>query len=280
MNRVLGALLERSPLFLTVLSLALVAFIGAVDYASRYELSLAVFYLAPVVLATWGAGRFPGILVSAVAAVAWRAEILAERHYSSSFIPYWNTAVRFALLLTVALLLLRLKESLERERQAARMDFLTGVANSRLFAELARVELSRAQRYSYPVTVAYVDLDNFKQVNDRFGHAEGDKLLRAVGRALRTHLRATDVVARMGGDEFALLLPETSEGAAPKLLAKLRDALLETVRQQEWPVTFSIGAITFVRAPAWVDDVLRQVDTVMYEVKRSGKNRLEHRVAL
>jgi diguanylate cyclase (GGDEF)-like protein len=117
-------------------------------------------------------------------------------------------------------------------------------------------------------------LDNFKQINDRFGHAIGDSLLRVVAETITSNLRRTDIVARMGGDEFVVLFPETNQESARVAITKLRDSLLKTMEQNKWNVTFSIGAITFNSFNATADELLRQVDELMYMVKAHGKNNI------
>ena len=122
------------------------------------------------------------------------------------------------------------------------------------------------------MTLLYIDLDNFKQVNDAFGHETGDELLIEVAATIRTNVRSTDTVARLGGDEFALLLPETDQEAALVVTNKLREALLVSMQRREWPVTFSIGLVSFATPPESVEEMLKQADAVMYSVKLKGKN--------
>ena len=112
------------------------------------------------------------------------------------------------------LLLSSLKRALDRERELSGTDVLTGIRNARSFREVLGAEIERSKRFQRPFTVAYLDLDNFKTVNDCHGHEHGDELLRLVGNTILTGIRKTDTVARLGGDEFALLLPETEYEAA------------------------------------------------------------------
>jgi diguanylate cyclase (GGDEF)-like protein len=116
-----------------------------------------------------------------------------------------------------------------------------------------------------------MDLDQFKAVNDSLGHAVGDRLLCVVAEALKAHSRAADTVARMGGDEFAVLLPETNLEGAKAFLEGLRARLLQAMRANRWPVTFSIGSVTFSRAvPA--EEMIRRADVLMYAVKQRKKD--------
>jgi diguanylate cyclase (GGDEF)-like protein/PAS domain S-box-containing protein len=163
---------------------------------------------------------------------------------------------------------------LQREKELARTDMLTGLANRRAFYEALQIERARSARYGRPVTLVYLDLDNFKRVNDTLGHAVGDELLACVADLLRRTLRASDTVGRLGGDEFAVLLPETNAQAAEVLLQKLSSVLADTMRAKQWPVTFSMGAAAFLDNPASVEEMIRTADELMYSVKKSGKNRI------
>ena len=131
-----------------------------------------------------------------------------------------NLAVMAISFGSVALLAAAQRDWLRRERAISRTDGLTGLLNGRGFYEAAAVELARSTRYRHPLTLAYVDLDDFKPINDRFGHARGDEMLVAVGRAIRKACRSTDVVGRVGGDEFVVLFPETGREAAETALLK------------------------------------------------------------
>jgi diguanylate cyclase (GGDEF)-like protein/PAS domain S-box-containing protein len=169
----------------------------------------------------------------------------------------------------------QLNQVLQREKELARTDMLTGLSNRRAFYEALQMERARAARYGRPITLAYVDLDNFKRVNDTLGHAVGDELLVCVADLLRQTLRLSDTVGRLGGDEFALLLPETSPGSAESLLEKLRKILMDAMQVRSWPVTFSIGAATFLNNPPPLEQMIRAADELMYAVKKSGKNSVE-----
>ena len=178
----------------------------------------------------------------------------------------------------VTLLLSASKKALEREEKLARIDFLTGVANARSFFELANLEINRARRYRHSFTIAYIDIDKFKAVNDDYGHLAGDSLLRLVGDALRESLRSTDIVARLGGDEFAILLPEIDPEQSQVAISKVRDKLSSVIRSNNWKVTFSAGVITFLKSPESVDEMLKKADNLMYSAKKSGRNRVKYEV--
>ena len=156
----------------------------------------------------------------------------------------------------------------------SRKDFLTGVANSRSFYEIATKEIERTARFIHPLSLAYIDIDNFKQVNDTLGHSAGDKLLHSVADKIKENIRTIDAVSRLGGDEFAILMPETNAENAMSALNKLQHYLMDMVQENNWPVTFSIGVVTCSES-CKLDELIKEADNLMYKVKVSGKTELK-----
>jgi diguanylate cyclase (GGDEF)-like protein len=173
-------------------------------------------------------------------------------------------------------LIIRLNRAMQRERIFARTDFLTGVLNARFFHELAQMEINRSARYQRPFTVVFIDVDNFKTINDTFGHTTGDTVLHTIAENIQQNLRKTDIVARVGGDEFVVLLPESDPITAPTVLNNMQQALLKEMQANGWTVTFSIGALTLAGTQISVDELLGRADQLMYVVKNSGKNNIEY----
>jgi diguanylate cyclase (GGDEF)-like protein len=268
-----------SKSFWMLTGFTLIVGLGLLDFLTGYEFSFSLFYLLPISLVVWFAGRQLGLAASTASAVAWLlADILSGNHYSSPVIYLWNTTIRFGFFLIVTLLLSALKKALEREKVLSRTDRLTGATSVDFFYELFQAEIYRFQRYQRPFTLAYVDLDNFKAVNDQFGHSEGDMVLRSVVSQARNVLRKTDIVARLGGDEFAILLPETDQRTAQVLIPRIQQGLLTEMKKSNWPVTFSIGAITFLATPGPINDLIKMADDLMYTVKNDGKNAIGYSV--
>ncbi|HEX7959224.1 MAG TPA: GGDEF domain-containing protein [Terriglobales bacterium] len=205
------------------------------------------------------------------------ANLASPMHAVHPRVAYWNALVWLAFFVLITIIIAELKVSYLRERQLSRVDNLTGVATRLAFYEVAEDEKNRAQRYRHSITMAYLDLDHFKEVNDSMGHAVGDKTLVAVARTIEDNIRQTDTVARMGGDEFAIILPNTDKDAAGRVLSKVLRALDEAMLLSEYPVTFSIGAVTFLTAPESLQDMIQHADGVMYSIKSTGKNRLEQK---
>jgi diguanylate cyclase (GGDEF)-like protein len=170
------------------------------------------------------------------------------------------------------------KKILEAQKELAMMDPLTGIANRRAFRKLAIVEIDRSRRYKLPFSVMVIDVDDFKPINDRFGHHTGDRLLMTVVETIKHHLRAIDIIARFGGDEFVVLLVNTAEAAASMVARKLQRQLLDRMKEKQWAVTFSIGLATYHTIPDSFEETIQAADALMYEVKHNGKNDIRHAV--
>lgn len=263
----------------TVAGIILALLLGLADYLTGYELSFSLFYLAPIALVTWYAGRAPGAALAVIGAMVWLAADVASRHYySHPAIYFWNTAIRLGVFAVVTLLLSALKRALEHEKHLARTDPLTGAANSRYFMDLLGAEVERANRYANAFSLAYLDCDDFKAVNDRFGHETGDEVLQIFVETARRRLRATDSVGRLGGDEFAILLPETDHEAAQQVMSRVQSDLLDTMQARKWPVTFSIGVLTCGAGACKGENLVKIVDDLMYSVKQAGKNNIDYAI--
>ncbi len=263
---------------LLVLALFLCGVVGVADALNGSAYSIVPFYLVPVVLAAWFLGRKTGYFLSCVSALSWLvAEMVSRHYYKLDLAMYWNDFMELMLFLLTSLVVSALKGALEREKEISRTDLLTGLPNRRHFFELVSGEIRRNHRYDEPFSIAYLDIDNFKTVNDSRGHGEGDKLLQLVAATISAAIRETDTVARLGGDEFALLLPEAAGESALTAAAKVQQQLKNEV-ENCWPVTFSIGLVTYLKSPASIDEVIGRADRLMYEVKYETKNALRWNV--
>lgn len=264
---------KRQPGFWAGLGGLLVVLLGIVDFLTGNEIVFSLFYLIPILLVTLAVGKAAGSYASILSAlILLAAEIAAGQSYSHPAIYFWNTAIRAVFFSFFSYLVAELYQSHREERQVARTDFVSGAYNARFFYELLQMEIDRIRRQPHPFTVVYIDLDNFKQVNDLFGHKVGDSVLRYVTEVLRASLRKTDFVARLGGDEFALLLPSTRQTDAEVVLAKVQAALKDAMRERSFPVTFSMGVVTCVSPPHAAEQLINLADQLMYGVKNSTKN--------
>jgi diguanylate cyclase (GGDEF)-like protein len=266
---------KRSGPELTIGSCLVVLVVALVDHFTGFELSFSIFYLIPITLASWYAGRRVGFLICMASALSWYVVDHSAGHaYSQAAIPVWNAVVRFGFFVITSYLVTQLQAALEAQETLAQQDALTGLLNSRTFDSNCKRLFELASRHHHPLSLGYVDLDDFKSVNDNFGHSVGDAVLRAVASALAQRLRTSDLVARVGGDEFAILLPETDVGGATVIFSEVRQDLLDVAAKNRWQIGFSIGVAVFDTPPAQPDEAIRIADQLMYRVKNGKRNSL------
>jgi diguanylate cyclase (GGDEF)-like protein len=238
------------------------------------EIRLAILYIVPVLLVTWTEGLAWG-LGFAAATIGFR-EVVAWQQLPAGTPTLWRlvNAASYVVVLGVGMAgLQRLRRIQQQLSRLATHDSLTGLVNGRAFAARLTQELERNRRYPRPLALLYLDLDDFKVINDSHGHQTGDAVLRLVADAMRSSVRQADIVGRLGGDEFAVLMPETdaplADAAAQRLAAGLR-----TVFKGTPTVTASIGVVSCAAPDASTDELLRRADQAMYDAKRAGKDRV------
>jgi diguanylate cyclase (GGDEF)-like protein len=264
------------PFLVIVTGYVFLFFLGVLDFYTGNQLSFSFLYLLPVGLITWVGGGVMGAISAFISVVIWQlASYMFGEVYPSVWIPIWNSVSRLMFILVGVVLLDRFHQNLQMERNFARTDFLTGTANRRAFFEIASIEVNRAARYAHHLSIIYIDLDQLKTVNDSYGHKAGDALLRLVGRTISRSLRTSDLVARVGGDEFCVLLPESGEKAAARAANRIFERLNAKMVDENYPTTFSFGVVSYVHGyPKSVDEMIQEADMVMYEVKKTGKNNI------
>jgi len=258
------------------LGFVLLGVVALVDYVTGVELSFSLFYLIPISLMAWAVSERFGLITAFFSACLWLGvEFGLGARYSNGFTYIWNMIVRLGFFM-LPVFMIRLNRAMEHEKMLARTDFLTGALNVRFFHELAQMEINRSARYKRTFTLAFIDVDNFKIINDTFGHMAGDAVLRTIATRIKSHLRKTDIVARVGGDEFAILLPETNKQTAPIVISNMQRTLLKEMNDNGWAVTFSIGVLTLTAPQISVDEMLGRADQLMYMVKNSSKNDIQY----
>jgi len=158
------------------------------------------------------------------------------------------------------------------EQKTAQTDGLTALLNGRAFRQGAQNLFDLCRRIGRSASLAYIDLDNFKAVNDSLGHTEGDLVLKVVGATLAQCVRSTDLVGRLGGDEFAVVLPDTNLSQAHTVMRKIHQKLTEEVGFRNWPIGFSIGVAILSKPATNADEAIKFADNLMYDIKKMGKN--------
>jgi diguanylate cyclase (GGDEF)-like protein len=265
---------------LLVISCLLTAvLLGWIDINLSPEVALSVFYLVPIVAATWFVHESAGVAVSFLCGglAAYDTELLSGLLNHNFWIGLWASASRLIFFLIAVWLVGRLRRNMGSIRQLAMTDSLTGVYNARAFFDFLEKEMARSRRYGRPTSLMYLDLDNFKSINDTFGHQVGNTALEVAAGTLKNSVRAADIVARLGGDEFAVLLPETDEEDARTIAERARENLVRETGLKHWPLTFSVGLSTCRDEFCTVDELIQVADDLMYQVKRSGKNGIRHK---
>lgn len=254
-------------------SATLMLLVYVANDAAPPPLKLGLFYLVPVLLVTWYEGVWMGAAFT-VGAMALRMIVELEQQPDTSVTIALANQLSFAMVAGIAMVAYRsVRRSQEQLGRLATHDQLTNVLNARGFADRLTQELERNRRYPRPLALVYLDLDDFKVINDSHGHQTGDAVLRLVADAMRSSVRQTDVVGRLGGDEFGVLMPETdaevAHAAAKRLAAGLRNVFRGTPT-----VTASMGVVSCSTTDASTDDLLRRADRAMYDAKRTGKDRV------
>ncbi len=238
------------------------------------ELRLGILYVIPVLLVARQDGIGWGV-VFALATSLLRFAVGVDQlpPNASLAIRVLNEVAYLAVVGLGITGLSQLRRTQEQLELLATHDSLTNVLNARAFAAELAQELGRNRRYGRPLALIYLDLDDFKKVNDAHGHATGDAVLRLVADAMRGAVRQADLVGRLGGDEFGVLMPETDAAVAHAAATRLVTGI-RTVFRGTPSVTASIGVVAVAGTEAGSDELLRRADQAMYEAKRAGKDRV------
>ena len=260
---------------LLAIAFAIVAGLAGFKLTAGRGVPLVDFFLIPVAAVGWFASSraygYAAALVTATVSVAIAVDGANARVGATV-----ASGVARLLLYFIVLAFLGAMRAVQEERdREASTDHLTGAANARSFRVLALAEMERARRYQHELSVAYLDIDDFKAINDELGHTEGDHVLLQVSHVVRSVVRSVDSAARLGGDEFCVLLPETGAAEAARPGRRLRGELARLRTEHGHPVPCSIGLVTFTSPPASLRELVDAADELMYTAKRKGKDRVE-----
>jgi diguanylate cyclase (GGDEF)-like protein len=257
------------------LSLAGIILVGVVDYFTGFEIRVYALYFVPLCFGAWF-GRGTGTtILTVLCAFTWAlSNHLSGLRYDSPWTWPVNAGFNAVGFGTVGYLVGRLRSSLGRERIMSRTDHLTSLWNGRVLIERIEAEIARQKRTGRPFVLAYMDLDDFKSVNDRYGHSRGDLVLKDFGESIHSNSRSTDTAARVGGDEFALLLPETGIEEGRQVLERLHEKMSSVLAGAGPGTGVSIGAAAFDSPPVDALEAIKLADSLMYRAKHAGKNRM------
>lgn len=252
---------------------AATAGIAALDKATGPETTIGILYIVPVAFAAWCAGRTISYAVAIMSAICWYGDSQALYPRDLDMFKFtWNIIVYGGVFALFSIGVRAVRLLVEDQRQLAFTDALTGLPNARCFRDRAVLEVARSRRSNLPLTIIYLDCDNFKEINDTLGHSAGDERLRRVARSLTAAIRTTDMAARLGGDEFALILGDCGSDAAQRVVAEVR-ANLERLSSDGPPMTLSMGVLTRAVPPDDLAVLIDAADELLYEAKRGGRNK-------
>ncbi len=255
-------------------AVALIGVVYWINTRTAPEFRLGILYLIPVLLVAWHDGLVWGILFALGTTLLRYVTGIDQMPAGTPLVARAANEAAYLAVLGLAIAgLSQLRRTQAQLEDIATRDSLTSVLNARAFPDELGQELGRNRRYGLPLALIYLDLDDFKRVNDAHGHATGDAVLRLVADAMRSAVRQSDLVGRLGGDEFAVLMPETdgtvAHAAATRLVTGIR-----TVFRGTPSVTASIGVVSCAGTEAGSEELLRKADQAMYEAKRAGKDRV------
>lgn len=280
-NTLLSRIQRVGPRYDIPVSALLFLVVAYIDYITTYRINTLALYLIPIVFITISRGFWYGIVLSIVCAISQTTTDIATGLPDDSPIGLivFNTFVTVLNFVAFTIILSELHNAYRIERISSRFDELTGIANRRHFYEVAECEFERCKRFNKPFNLLLIDGDNFKELNDTLGHSIGDKALQTIANTISQNIRKIDLVVRMGGDEFAVMLPEISAEDTQRVAFKLREKLNEAMSVNNWSMTCSIGTVSSSDHTLSLAQLLHEADMAMYSSKSQGKDRVTCGVA-
>jgi diguanylate cyclase (GGDEF)-like protein len=240
------------------------------------SVTLIDFLFVPVVGVGWFASRrWCGYLVAVIAALDTVVVAMLAETQASLGVAAASGAARFCLYLVVLWLLGMMRRERASHKHAVATDQQTGAVNATTFQTVASSEIRRSQRYQHEISLAYLDIDDFKEINDRLGHPEGGRVLLELSHVMRSAVRSVDTVARIGGDEFAIVMPETGAASARAVIARMECEMARVRTADGSRVRCSVGLVTFDRPPESLTELIGAADELLYRAKQLGKDRVE-----
>jgi diguanylate cyclase (GGDEF)-like protein len=258
----------------------IIILLGWIDLATGYEYSFAVFYLIPISIAAWFDNPKITVLTILAAGGTWLyADFGSGHQYTHAITPIWNALVRLTFFSVVAYLLFKVRGALIEMTKMAMKDSLTALNNSRAFQLQYQDLHKKSHKSSQPLAIGLIDLDGFKKVNDTHGHSKGDDVLVEFAKVLKSATRSSDIIARMGGDEFVVVLKNTDPKGAQDYANRLRSVFEASGLKARFDVDFSMGISIFNQLPENLDEATHKADLLMYQAKELGKAQTAIRIA-
>jgi len=265
----------RSERAITFMGIVLVFACGVIDVKTGKEIHLLYFYLIPVLLVSWFVNGKVGAWVAVLSVVT---SVVADRvggyGYSSIWLAFGDLVLRTGPLIFIGVALSRLRAEFQSVAELANRDFLTGLPNGRAFYSRAAREIDRAFGLE-PLALACFDIEGFRWINHRYGYDSGDQILCTIAQTIRNHAPRPELVGRIGGTAFAVLLPNTDGEGASFIVERIRMALLEQRRSHAHPLTFYVSAIACTKAPRSVAELMHEVESRLRRMRGSNEDTVE-----
>lgn len=255
-----------------VLMLLLTVGIGIANWITGRYITLFLLYIFPVMFATWKVNLKAGFTLSVIASVMDYIQDINLKPEAQYTLLLTSTLMHFIFLCLIAYGGWKITLLIRDLDTMATKDSLTDILNHRGFIRFGKLEFKRISRASQPVSILYLDIDNFKRVNDFLGHQEGDKLLRDIADIIGSQIRETDTFGRLGGDEFAIILPNTDKKNARALGEKIHSIVAKIQFKKPMTISVSIGITTFFPPLPTLYRSIDAADRLMLKVKQAGKN--------
>jgi diguanylate cyclase (GGDEF)-like protein len=251
-------------------------------FSGQINSPLLNLYLLPIIASALIFGKLPTAIQVGVIIVCLMFFSYNPRSNTLLALPFWAGLLTISSpMILVAyittMLAADIRYAMDKIKQVSDTDELTGIYNMRAFSSMLQRAFRQAVRYGHALSVVMIDSDNLKQINDTYGHESGNRLLQHLVRCIREQLRGSDVMARFGGDEFIVLLPETSNKGALELAERIRKAVEISrfdVRSGDTNITVSIGVASYPEDGGNFDIILDKADKAMYRAKQRGRNRV------
>jgi diguanylate cyclase (GGDEF)-like protein len=266
---------RQSKINVAITSIVLVFVLGLVDIETGLEVQLHFLYVLTIAFASWFVYRRAGIYIAILCdIVVLAADVIGGRQYSAPWILYWNFLMRGGLFIFVALALSQFRVRFETLSELAGRDILTGLPNVRAFYDLTSREIDNALSLQ-PLSLAFVDIDGLKWINQRLGYATGDQFLCMIAQTIKQNVPRPELVGRVGGTAFAVLLPNVTSQQASAILEKIQKNLKEERRKYAQPVTFNISAVACPKAPRNMAELMHEAESRMTRMKGSSKDSIQ-----
>jgi diguanylate cyclase (GGDEF)-like protein len=247
--------------------------IGTLDILSGDTFSLALFYLIPIGFFAWFLSLNIALMNTLACTIVWSAsnQVMGIAPLISNIVTNLGFYTIFSIMIHYSRIMY------EHEKVLSRTDHLTGLLNNRSFYEVAQNYLCIMKRRKSPFSIAFIDLDNFKEINDQYGHDAGDEALKDFAESIVSTLRVTDKAARFGGDEFVVMFPDTDSASIDIIMKKINERVKARMSAYNYNLSFSAGVICCSESVHTIDELVKMADKLMYDVKSNGKNSFVYR---